>query len=119
MWVKLTQDVEFICSDGPFSGKAGEVVEVNDRLGSHLVNLYGGVKVPGPADEGGEPEAPAIAPEVIEAVKAVIEEGNPDDFTKQGQPKVDAVRTHLPEKYEVSVDDVRVAFEVLMSDGDG
>lgn len=117
MWVRATQDVEFVCYEGPVSIKAGEVVEVSDRVGSHIVELFGGVKVSPPVGEEAGDDS-TTASDVELAVRAVVDNGDPDDFTRKGVPKLEAVRRYMPDGAEVTAEEVRAAFDSLTADDD-
>jgi len=116
MWVEIKADVSFIGSEGPFSASAGDIVEVNDRMAAHLINVYGAQVTQPPATTAVELPVSHADKDILDAVKVLVELGDPETFTKDGLPKVSAVRELLPRGAKVTVASVQRAFEALTDD---
>lgn len=95
---------------------AGVVFDVEDFWLAEAVKL-GAKPVGGPADAppvGYAPDPDRIA-KIAEAIEALIEEGDPDNLTQAGQPRVSAVSGFVG--FEVTREEVLAAFEQVAPGG--
>lgn len=102
-------------SSGIYVIKPGAVRDIPDELYADAV-MQGCLPV-----EGDAPKLPEKAPDgdVKRVVALMVTDGEQAEFTRQGRPKVSAVRKRLGSEVEVTVEQVDEAFEALSVPDEG